>query len=97
MPRYIAKLADNEYVEWSTVVDAPVTYIMTRDEMIRHLDSNREVDRSYEAMERVKRADARGTSCISPIISVEELISCNRAGDKETELTLEQIREKYRR
>ena len=32
MPTWLMKLADDEYVEWSTVVDAPISAIMSRSE-----------------------------------------------------------------
>lgn len=39
MPRYICKLQDGDtayYMEWSTVVDAPVTFGMTLEEFMEH-------------------------------------------------------------
>lgn len=32
MPTWLMKIGDDEYLEWSTVVDAPVSPIMTRGE-----------------------------------------------------------------
>jgi hypothetical protein len=97
MPKFLVKLADNEYVEWSTVVDAPVTPVMDREQAIaasyRRIRGGREVERREYAAERVARTDRNGHSALwldpEP---VEEIIAGNRAGEGETELTLEQLR-----
>lgn len=88
MPRYILKIADDEYVDWSTIVDAPVSYIVTRAEAVARWGKDR-----------IGRADAYTTSLIEPEYGpncAEEAIACNRAGPDESQLTLEQIRERYR-
>ena len=95
MPKYIAKLKEDGYVEWSTIVDAPVTYILTREHMLAHLDA--EYGRSsFEGnRERLDRADKYGTSCIDTNFSLEELLLCNRAGDKTRSISLKKILQKY--
>lgn len=89
MGRCIVKLADNEYVEWSTVVDAPVSYVLTRDEIKRAVGGP-------DIEERLNRADERGTSMLAPAITLESLAVCNRAGPKESCLSLEEIRKQYK-
>lgn len=87
MPRWIVRLAPDEYVEWSTVVDAPVSYISTRDEAVKEW-----------GLDRVVRADRNVTSAFPHQYhygSVEEFVSGNRAGDGETELSLTAIRHEY--
>lgn len=94
MPRFIAKVGEDQYLEWSTVVDAPVTNIMSRDMMLEYL---REQYGRYDypiQMDRLRRADEHGTSSIDKT-SFEDLASYNRAGDNEECLTVEQIIEKY--
>lgn len=93
MPKYLVRLAENEYVEWSTIVDAPVSYIMNRAEAIEHsVESSR-----LEAEARVDRTDAHGHSALwFPAETPEELVAGNHAGPKETEITLEEIRVQYR-
>lgn len=89
MPSYLVKLADDEYVEWSTVVDAPLSYICERE---------RAVSRWGE--DRVARADEHVTSHTDPDFQAdtpERAIAVNRAGDDESELTLAELRERYRR
>lgn len=88
MPRVVLKLHDDEYVEWSTVVDAPVSYILNRVEAVREWGEDR-----------VGRADAYTMSYVEPEYppdSAAAAIVLNRAGADESELTLGQIREQYR-
>lgn len=94
MPRCVAKLAEDTYVEWSTIVDAPVTYTMTREQMLSYLD-RKDGERSYdENRQRLNRTDLTGTS-FHDATSLKNLISGNRAGEKETRITLEEIIERY--
>lgn len=99
MPRYIAKFTDKKskkdfYLEWSTVVDAPVTYGVSLEEFKKYYESAYGRKSMDELSDRLMRVEQKGTS--SQIDdSVEELISCNRAGDGETELTYDQIVETY--
>lgn len=55
MPRYIIKPSQDEdvYVEWSTIVDAPVSRTMTRAEAV-----------AAHSEERIARADESGHSCL---------------------------------
>ena len=91
MPRFCVQL-DGKYFEWSTVVDSPITSPMSREEYLKwHLVEygrigNRDVD------ERLALADKHGTSCRYPPMSAKDLIAGNRAGEGETELSLEDFR-----
>lgn len=93
---FIVKLDGDKYIEWSRVVDAPMSYIMSRKEMYNHLIEQREktLASKESSEERLVRADKYGTSLIGKT-SVEEIISFNRAGDNESCLSLEEIIEKY--
>lgn|SRR5512146_363660 len=87
MGRYVAKLAEDTYVEWSTVVDAPVTYIVTRTEAV-----------DAWGQERVDRADQKGTSILDGYPAgktPEEIVLGNHAGPDETELTVQEIISAY--
>ncbi len=95
MPRCILKLGEDQYLEWSTVVDAPTTYICTREEMKNFLIKQDANKINIEVEERLLRADTNGTSFISGDSTVQSVISANRAGDNEKHLTLKQIKEKY--
>lgn len=97
MPRYIVKLTDagrDYYLEWSTIVDAPVTSGMSLKEFRSHYQQEygREGIRGLD--ERMNRVESTGTSSHHHD-SAEDTISCNRAGDGETRLTMEQIIDHY--
>ncbi len=95
MGRCIAKLADDKYVEWSSIVDAPVTYILTRDHMLAHLDAEYGRSSFDENRRCLDRADKNGTSIQGMEYSVEDLVSSNRAGKNGDNITLPEILEMY--
>jgi hypothetical protein len=96
MPRYIIKLTDQDeswYLEWSTIVDAPITYGLSLNEF-KDWYLEEYGRKGYEELaDRLKRVEKTGTSCL--ISNLEDVLSCNRAGPKETELTKEQLIDKY--
>lgn len=59
MPKYVYKIGDNEYVEFSTIVDNCTTYILDRDQMIALLTEpgSRHAMQLSEAKERLDRVD----------------------------------------
>jgi hypothetical protein len=88
MPKFVAKLG-NVYFEWSTVVDAPMTYAMTRKEIADYLlfwnrGSGEEIE------ERLEKVDKYGTDLPSKE-SAEKALERNRAGANEKCLTLEKL------
>lgn len=107
MGTYIVKLANNEYVEWSSVMDAPSSFILSKDEASAEWNE-----------ERIARCDAKGHSLImkNKVKNPEEMIICNRCGEWDpeaydngthpaghdlegrvvTEWTLQQIRDFYK-
>ena len=97
MGKFIVKLpcdGTDYYLEWSTVVDAPTTYGMTLEEFKAYYLGEYGRANMGDLTERLERCDDNGVS--SRIHkSRAEVISCNRAGENETELTLEQIIDKY--
>lgn len=92
MSQYIVKLKDN-YLEWSTVSESPTTRGMTREQMRQYLleKGQREVEAEIE--ERLMRADAHGSSSIPPQ-TAEDIVTVNRAGENESQLTLDEIYER---
>lgn len=83
MGRYIAKLADDAYCEWSTVVDAPTSWVITREHAVAEWGTSR-----------ILRADKNGTSILDDYPAgrtPREIVSGNRAGQNETELTVSEI------
>lgn len=97
MPRYICKIASNDqswYLEWSTVVDAPVTFGMSLDEFKEYYQDEYGRSGMYELDKRLERVEAKGTSA-HIYDSVDEVISCNRAGQKGSSLSKQQIIDVY--
>lgn len=86
MGHIILKLADDKFVEWSTVVDAPISPVFTKAEA-RQL---------YDPI-RIQRADANGHSMLDypPGTTAANWINCNRAGEKERRISVEKIIELY--
>ena len=92
MPRGILSLhrdGETRYVEWSTVVDAPVTYAMTEDELRAHMKEEYGNEGLRELPERMKRVAATGTSFRDT--TADEVTSGNRAGPDETTLTMDEL------
>lgn len=96
MGRYLIKTTHplRPYLEWSSIVDAPLTYGMNIATLRRYIKEEYGMDglRSLDA--RLERVDLKGTSSFV-YKSAEEAVSCNRAGDGETRLTMAQIVDFY--
>lgn len=94
MPKFIVKLGDDKYCEWSTVVDAPVTPIVTLDELHEYYRQQYGEAGMEGLPARLARVEATGCSAFDRM-TAEELIQGNRAGPREKELTLAEIIESY--
>jgi hypothetical protein len=92
MGRGIIKLG-NHYLEWSTIVDAPITYGMTLDELRDYVKSECGEEGLRHLPERLERADRTGTSFVG--LTVGEVVRFNRAGDNEECLSFKKLYEKY--
>jgi hypothetical protein len=87
MSLIIVKLADDKFVEWSTAWDKPSGRVVSRSEAVDEWGEDR-----------VARADEHWVSLIPKQLwcsTPEEAVSCNRAGEDETELTVDEIVERY--
>ena len=85
MGRCIAKIG-GKYLEWSTVVDAPVTHTMTLAELKAYYLDEYGRRAADDLPNRLERVEATSTSSlVTP--ELEDLIAGNRAGEHETELT----------
>jgi len=91
--RFIVKLHDY-YFEYSTVVDAPVTFGMSLDEFKEYYQYRYGTVGMSDLPDRLERVEAKGTSCYNDDDAADTL-SCNRAGPNESELTVEQIYQAY--
>lgn len=77
------------YFLYSTIVDAPVTAAMTLDDLreLYRAEYGNEGMRDLES--RLARVETKGTSsCVDS--GVDDVFTCNRAGLKETHLTVDQ-------
>lgn len=93
MGHYIIKIKDR-YFEWSTVVDAPITYGMTEDELRAYMKDEYGNEGLSRLSERLARVAAKGTSSLVDD-GLADLIRYNRAGPNETSLTEEEIYARY--
>lgn len=83
MGEYLAKLGTDRYVEWTTVYNAPITYVCTRLAAVFEWGE-----------ERVARADCNGTSICDDYPAghtPEEIVRNNHAGPSGRELTLAEL------
>lgn len=94
MAKAIVKLADDKYVEWSSVVDAPVSCVMSRKDMREYLHETYGMASVAGNLERLDRADEHGTSFHTPT-PASAVAGFNRAGPNETKLSLEEIIKQY--
>ena len=93
MGRCIIKIND-KYFEWSTIVDAPVTYGMNREELKEYIKRQYGNRGMRELPHRLKRVEKRGASWVDKH-DLDYTIAFNRAGEDESELTKQEIYEKY--
>jgi hypothetical protein len=111
----IVKLAEDKYLDWSGVCDAPLSGVMTKAEVVEHVKRIEEHALGYKALEnaegrekelmlelmetkvskRLQRVEETGTSSMLAYKSARDFLKGNRAGPKETNLTLEEIIETY--
>jgi hypothetical protein len=100
MPRYILKIHDEKfnkdyYMEWSTIVDAPVTYGCSLDEFKDYYKIQYGENGMRELDDRLKRVEEKGISAHPPFDNIESLLEYNRAGEDESTLDKEGLLEKY--
>ena len=84
---------DGAYLVWSSVVDAPITYGLTEYQLLCWLDEQHGANGRLW-WDRVKaRVEMTGSS--ETAYTVEQILSNNRAGPGEIELTKQEIIEAY--
>lgn len=99
MPRYIVKLHDDRdntdyYCEWSTIVDAPVTPMLSREEFEKYYKAEYGENGFRDWRYRMSRVANYGTSAYR--YTAAELIEVNKAGDDEKTLTLYELIDQYK-
>lgn len=93
MPRFIVKLTDQKtdyYLMWSTVVDAPITMGLSREEFKEWYQEEYGNHGMIDFDSRIERVDAKGTSSMMDK-NVEETVRFNRAGPKGAPISLQEI------
>lgn len=93
MPRYIIKLG-NFYLEWSTVVDAPVTFGMPIEEFKEYCQAEYGRNGCRDLERRLERVEECGTSSLG-LLTPFEIMKGNRAGRDESKLSLFNIVRAY--
>jgi len=97
MPRFICKVSEDDqvwYLEWSTVVDAPVTYGMPLEEFKEYYRDEYGRSSLDELEKRLERVEIKGTSSMMDG-SAEELMDWNRAGKDGSSLSRQQLIDVY--
>lgn len=82
------------YMEWSSVVDAPITRGMRLTEFLDHFRAEYGQTGMRQLADKLDRANRYGTSCLRPT-SFDEYIAGNHAGLHGTEATRGQIVSHY--
>lgn len=94
MPRFIVKLAEDKYVLWSTVVDAPVTRVMTRAKTVDYMTNVYLSDVGSRVHGEMTLADHGG--CGAMTWRLADIVDYNRAGPGEAHLpSVEEILQHY--
>jgi hypothetical protein len=84
------------FLEWSTIVDAPVTYGMDKAELRAYVKEKYGTDGLEHLDPRINRARAHGHSFMDdPSETAADYIVPNRAGPGETELSLDELIDAY--
>jgi hypothetical protein len=91
MPRYIVKLR-NLYLEWSTIVDAPISYGWDREGFTSYYRRMYGEVGLQDLAKRLERVDQYGTSLST---SASELIAGNRAGPNGRSLSEDELYRAY--
>jgi hypothetical protein len=78
------------FFEWSTICDAPVTKAMTREEFEEYYLDRYGSSSKDDMRMRMEIAVNQSTSSMRGD-TLEELVSCNRAGPNEERLTFEEV------
>ncbi len=83
------------FVEWSTVVDAPVSEAMNLDELSGYIRNRYGEEGIDQLPARIARAVEKGTSCIGPSYTFDDIVAGNRAGPDEAELSRDELIAEY--
>lgn len=95
MPEFILKFG-KQYMLWSTVTDAPATFLCSRAELVAHYTEQHGTSGARDLPERIARADKTGNSGRGPYAcSAADMIAQNRAGPREEHMPLAELLRAY--
>jgi hypothetical protein len=97
MSRFICKITEEDkiwYLEWSTIVDAPVTYGMSLEKFKEFYQAEYGRSSLSELATRLERVEAKGTSSFMHD-SAEDVMDWNRAGKDGSSLSRQQLIDVY--
>lgn len=92
MGRTLIKLTHDKkdyYLEWSSIVDAPITWGMSLEELKKYIKDKYGNEGLRELSYRLERLDLENNH------RIEGIISYNRSGKNETKMTIKEIINKY--
>lgn len=92
MGKGIVKIRDR-YLVWSTVVDAPITYGLSREEVEEYVKEEHGNEGLRQLPLRMERVEETGTSFHG--MTASDVMSLNRAGEDEAEITEAEIYQRY--
>ena len=96
MPRYTVKIKDR-YFHWSTIVDAPITDGMSREEFCAWYLKEYGVNHRFKnMMDLLEKYPAVNGNAVVMAETMEDAISGNRAGENGEYLTADEIYEQYK-
>lgn len=101
MPHFIGKLKHPKtkkeyYFEWSTIVDAPITQMMSKKDFIEYYKERFGSSGMNELPERMERVERKGNSSCDERDTYRDFIDYNRAGENETRIkTITEMIERY--
>ena len=93
MGKFIVKIKDY-YLEWSTIVDGPVTFGMKIEDFKRYYRDMYGEEVMRELPLRLERVEQKGTSAIDHE-DINDTIRFNRAGPREGILRINEIYKAY--
>ena len=94
MGRTIIKIKD-KFFEWSTIVDAPVTYGMDENELRSYIKDEYGNAGLEDLPKQLQRVQEKGASWHDEDYDLEQTVMCNRAGENESCISLDEIYERY--
>lgn len=100
MGKFILKITDDKtkkdyYMEWSTVVDAPITYGLDLNEFKEYYKSQYCERGMMDLPERMKRVEKTGSSGMPPYNKLDDFFKFNKAGSNESCIDKEGILNRY--